>query len=129
MTADLRPHRVGPIGAHEMRVMAEVLADPNPIHLDPAAVAALGLGDRLINQGPTNLGYVIDLVRAGFPEHRLRRIRTRFLANVHEGDVVLAGGRVDETHADGTVDCTVWLDVEGGARAIEGTATLEPRGR
>jgi hypothetical protein len=36
---------------------------------------------------------------------------------------VTAAGRVD-ANQDGRLQCAVWLDVEGGPRAIEGTATV-----
>ena len=37
-----------------MDVFADILDDPNPIHLDPEAVGRRGLGDRTINQGPAS---------------------------------------------------------------------------
>lgn len=123
---ELLERRLGPVTAQDMALMAEVLQDPNPIHLDVEAVKAMALGDRLINQGPTNLGYVIDMLQANFPDRRLNRLRARFLSNVCDGDEVVAGGRVDEAGAGGMIECTVWLDVIGGNRAIEGTATLTP---
>ena len=50
-----------------MREWSVFLADPNQIHLEVEAVKALGLGDRLINQGPANLAYVMNLLAANFP--------------------------------------------------------------
>ena len=47
----------------------------------------------------------------------------RLLANVFAGDKVVAAGRV-ESIEDGCAVCSVWLDVDGGARAVDGTATL-----
>ena len=131
-------HRVE---AAAMVPVAEILRDPNPIHLDPAAVAAIGLGDRVINQGPANLAYVVNMLAAAFPDHRLEALESRFLANVRADDLVEAGGTIDEIDEgrselfltdegidEGRVTCDVWLNVEGGAPAVKGRAVLVPRG-
>lgn len=97
---------------------ADLLDDPNPIHLDEAAA-----GGRVINQGPINAGYVIAMLRAAYPDATLTALRLRFQANVRGGDTVSAGGTV--TSEDGAeVHCDVWLDIDDGPRAVEGTATL-----
>lgn len=111
-----------------MRVMAALLRDPNPIHLDPAAARRLGLGDRVVNQGPTTMGYLQTmLVGWAGGEDRLRAFDVRFRAPVLAGDRVVAGGRIAALRAEGGVrlaDCEVWVDVVGGARALDGTATV-----
>jgi 3-hydroxybutyryl-CoA dehydratase len=106
------------VSADAMRDLADLLADPNPIHLDPAAARG-----RVINQGPANCGYVIAMLREAFPDAEVRRLRFRFLAPVRAGDRVTAGGEIAEQ--DGPdVRCRVWLDIDGGPRAVEGSATL-----
>lgn len=123
----LVPHRVAAVTADAMKTMSVLLDDPNPIHLDTAAVRALGLGDRLINQGPTNLAYLMDMVRKNFPTGRLQHLRTRLLSNVFEGDIVAAGGSITsvERRVDGLhITIRVWLDTEAGARAVDGTANV-----
>ena len=117
-------HRVE---AAAMVPVADILRDPNPIHLDPAAVAAVGLGDRVINQGPANLAYVVNMLAAAFPGHRLEALESRFLANVRADDLVEAGGTIEAIDAE-RVTCDVWLNVEGGAPAVKGRAVLVPRG-
>ena len=77
-----------------MRLLAAILRDPNPIHWDRAEVAARGLGDRLINQGPTNVGYVCNAVIAWAGPAALRSLNVRFTANVFDDDAVTAGGVV-----------------------------------
>ena len=97
---------------------ADLLEDPNPIHLDEAAARG-----RVINQGPVNAGYVIAMLRAAYPEATITALRLRFQANVRGGDRVTAGGEVvfeDESE----VRCDVWLDIDDGPRAVEGSATL-----
>lgn len=119
----LGPLVIDAVRADAMRALAAVLDDPNPIHLDPDAVRALGLGDRVINQGPANFAWILDMLRAAIPGAAVEDLRVRLLANVYAGDRVVAAGRVESV--DGRlVSCSVWLDVEGGARAVDGTATL-----
>jgi 3-hydroxybutyryl-CoA dehydratase len=111
------------VSAADMAEMAPILEDPNPIHLDPAAAQAAGLGDRVVNQGPTNIGYAVTALERAFPGADVREVRCRLTANVLGGDVVIAGGEVVETLAD-RVHCRFWVDVDGGPRAVEGTATV-----
>jgi 3-hydroxybutyryl-CoA dehydratase len=111
------------VSAADMVAMAPILEDPNPIHLDPAAARAAGLGDRVVNQGPTNIGYAVTTLRRAFPGGEVREVRCRLTANVHGGDEVVAGGEVVEEHDDRVV-CRFWVDVDGGPRAVEGTATV-----
>jgi acyl dehydratase len=119
----LGPLVIDSVSAERMKTLAVVLDDPNPIHLDPEAVRALGMGDRVVNQGPANFAWVLDMLRAAAPGAEIRDLRVRLLANVFAGDRVIAAGRVEARDGD-ALSCSVWLDVEGGARALDGTATL-----
>lgn len=129
--AALPTWRLDTVDPERMRTMSRLLDDPNPIHVDPDAVRALGMGDRVVNQGPVNLAYVQNMLAeaAGGPE-RIRAVRVRFLANVFGGDAVEAGGRVTgvrEAGGERLADCEVWLDVTGpgeARRALVGTATV-----
>ena len=117
---DALPERVVDVRAEPMKVTAALLRDPNMIHLDPAVAESLGLGPRVVNQGPLNLGYVHTLLE----EHgRVVSSRFRFHGTVSAGDRVVAGARVLAVDGD-LVDCEVWLDVVGGARAVSGTARI-----
>jgi hypothetical protein len=111
---NLGPLVIESVSAEHMKTLAVVLDDPNPIHLT---------GPRPVNQGPANLAWVLDMVREAFPGATLQSVKARFLANVFAGDRVVAAGRV-ESLEDGCAVCSVWLDVDGGARAVDGTATL-----
>jgi acyl dehydratase len=71
-----------------MHVWAKILHDPNPIHTDAEAVRAKGLGDRVINQGPGNVSYIMNMLLAAFPAGRLAAIKVRFLDNVFGNEVV-----------------------------------------
>lgn len=119
--------RVASVDPWRMKVFAALARDPNPIHWDRSEVAARGLGDRLINQGPTNLGYVCNMLVAWAGPEALRDLRVRFTANVFDGDDVVAGGVVTEVReVDGErlADCDVWLDRADGTRTVAGTATV-----
>ena len=119
----LSPFVIQSVAPAAMQEWAVFLADPNPIHLDPQAVKALGLGDRLINQGPANIAYVANLLAANFPHMRVETLDCRFTGNVFAGDRCTAGGHVLDS-GDGWISCEVWLDVEGGTKAVTGTARL-----
>jgi 3-hydroxybutyryl-CoA dehydratase len=121
--AELGPWTVESVSAEAMHDTAVVLDDPNPIHLSGEAAAAAGLGDRPVNQGPINFGYILNMLATSVPGATVSRLRVRLLRNVYAGDRVIAGGRVESVEG-ASAECTVWLDVDGGGRAVEGTATL-----
>jgi acyl dehydratase len=110
-----------------MKTVAALLDDSNPIHWDKATVRALGMGDRLVNQGTSNLAYVVNMIVAwtGTPA-AVRRLRVRFLANVLEGERVVARGRVTRllgVPGARTAELEVWLE-RGDDRMLEGVATV-----
>lgn len=137
-----------------MKTMAALLRDPNMIHLDPAASEAVGLGPRVVNQGPISMGWVHTMLAraAGGPQNVLAT-RIRFHDTVFGGERVVAGGEVtsirtrrgergvgrgagpsrgaddpDVARRGDIVECAVWLDVlrpDGPVRALSGTAQLK----
>lgn len=121
---ELEPLVVEP-DAEKMKTMAAILQDPNPIHFDVEAVRELGLGERPVNQGPTNMSYLINLVSrwAGGPD-TLRRFQVRFLGNVLAGDRVVCTGTVTalDTQA-GTADLELEAKV-GDNPVLAGSATV-----
>jgi acyl dehydratase len=126
---EIPPRIVEQVGSAEMKTMAALLQDPNPIHWDSAATRALGMGERVVNQGPINMSYVMNalVAWAGNDPSRLRAITLRFMANVFEGDRVEASGTVTavrDVNGERLADCDVWLDVVGGSRALAGTAVV-----
>lgn len=125
---DAIPHwtleRVTP---ERMRTVAAILRDPNPIHWDPAAAAKLGLGNRVVNQSPLNLGYVVNMLTAWAGHGCVRRLRVQFPLPVFAEDHVTAGGVVTAITSDGTTrlaECDVWLDRQDDSRAIQGMAIV-----
>ncbi len=125
---ELPPWDVPEVSAEKMKTMAALLADPSPIHFDDATLQALGMGDRPVNQGPLNMGYVMNAVTdwAGGTE-RLRVLRVRFLGNVLAGQRLRVTGTVTAVHEqDGvrSADCDVVLTVVGGDAVVSGSATV-----
>ena len=119
--------RLDAVTPERMKLLAAILRDPNPIHWDRAEVAARGLGDRLINQGPTNVGYVCNALAAWAGPTALRSLTVRFTSNVFDGDTVVAGGvvtAIDDTGPRRLAACDVWLDRGDGTRAITGHAVV-----
>lgn len=124
----LPPHVIVSVREEDIRLVALLLRDPNPIHFDLDAVARAGLGDRAINQGGATMAYVIDYVATWAGSRQaVRTIECSFRGNVAAGDDVALGGTVTAltTVEDGVlVDLEVWADVVGGRRAIAGTARV-----
>ena len=92
-----------------MKQWAVFLEDPNPIHLDVAAVRAKGLGDRVINQGPINVAYMMNALLRAFPGSRIKSMRTRFMDNVYGEEKVIATPRI-EAVGDGHIACSISLE-------------------
>ena len=120
------PWRLDAVTPPRMQLMAAILRDPNPIHWDRAEVAARGLGDRLINQGPTNVGYVCNALLSWAGPDCIRSLTVRFTSNVFDGESVVAGGVVSAVDgADpASATCDVWLRHDDGTTAVEGTAVV-----
>ena len=112
---ELPPLVIEAVDPEKMKIMAAILRDPNPIHYDAESVKALGLGDRQVNQGPTNMSYLLNLVTqwsGGVPT--LRSAAVRFLGNVFASDRVECTGRVTAIDQDtGLVTLEVQASVDG----------------
>ncbi len=125
---ELPAYDVPSVSAEKMKTMAALLNDPTPIHWDVATLRALGMGDRPVNQGPLNMGYVMNAVTAwaGGPES-LRRLRVRFLGTVLAGQHLRVRGTVSGLREEDGVrlaDCDVVLEVVDGDAVVSGSATV-----
>ncbi|MEM8682194.1 MAG: MaoC/PaaZ C-terminal domain-containing protein [Pseudomonadota bacterium] len=119
----LPERRVGPVSREKMKQVALFLDDPNPIHFDPDAVRRMGLGDEPINQGPSGMGYVLDmLIDFCGRADAIRRFECRLHGNVFAGDELTAGGTVAAIDEE-TVSCDVWLKRHLDV-VLSGTAVL-----
>jgi acyl dehydratase len=121
------PFEIADVDPEKMKTVAALIHDPNPIHWDVEMVERIGMGDRVINQGPSNMAYVIDALIAWTGDARsVRNVKMRFNGNVFGHDRVVATGVVtDVSEADGerVVSCDVWLE-RGEDRVVSGTARL-----
>ena len=112
-----------------MKVLALLLADPNPLHYDLEAARGAGFAER-VNQGPSNMAMLINMLRAAFPGGRVTRLQVQLRGTVLAGQRVRAGGRIvrREPVADGeSVTCEVHLDGPDGVRVLAGEATVHTR--
>lgn len=117
------------VSPERMCTMAAILRDPNPLHWDRDAVAALplGLGRRTINQGPLGLSYMINMLHAWAGPDCLRRIVMRFPQVVLDGERVVARGEITglrEENGETLAECNVWLQHDERGVLLEGTATV-----
>ncbi|SNT47489.1 MaoC family dehydratase [Rhodococcoides kyotonense] len=114
------------VRAEAMKPMALLLRDPNPIHWDTAALRALGLDERPINQGPLNVSYIWEAVTAWLgPQVSVRRVHVRFLSNALAGEHLVVGGEVIELDPDdGTVTCFIRIDHDNGQHVLTGNITI-----
>jgi acyl dehydratase len=110
------------VSPERMKTLAVALEDPNPIHLDDQVVKDLGMGDRVINQGPANCSYIVNMLREAYPNGTITALDFRLLGNVYGGDRAVAGG---EVVSEDPIRVDVWLEVDG-RRVVEGTATVRP---
>ena len=119
---------IASVDAEKMKTMAALLADPNTIHWDAEDVRRLGLGDQPVNQGPNNMGYVVNMLMswAGGPAS-VRRLKVRFLGNVFAGDRLVASGvvtGVSECPEGRVAACDVLLCRNDAEPVLRGTAEV-----
>lgn len=118
------------VSPERMRTMAAILRDPNPVHWDRKAVAAmtrLGLGERTINQGPLGLSYMVNMLHEWTGPGSIRRIFMTFPQVVLDGDRIVAKGKVTgvrEENGERLADCDIWLENERDQKPLQGKATV-----
>lgn len=116
------------VDAQRMKTMAALLRDPYRVHWDREATAAMGLGGRVINQGPLNLSYIMNALHAHQGPGCIRRLTVVFNRPVFDGDRVEAGGELVST--DGARSTwSVWLRRDHPVKdelLVTGTAVTRP---
>lgn len=120
----LPPFLIESVSPEAMKDWAVFLADPNPIHLDVKVVKAKGLGDKVINQGPANVAYIINMLQAAFPGAAIAAMDSRFVDNVYAGDRLVVTGTVAAVEG-GRITCDTLLTANGDRIVITGTATVD----
>jgi 3-hydroxybutyryl-CoA dehydratase len=119
----LPPFVIESASPEAMKAWAVFLADPNPIHLDVEVVKTKGLGDRVINQGPMNVAFMMNMLMAAFPGAKIESMDSRFLDNVYGGDKVTAHGTITAVEGN-RISCEFTLDVNGRGPVNSGTAIV-----
>lgn len=128
---ELEPFVVEEVAEADVLAMMDVMGDVNPVHSDHELVAELGLRG-LVNQGPANLGYALNMVVAwaGDPG-AIRHVDVRFDAITCPGDRLVATGEVTSARDVGgerLATCTFRLDRDLGdgtwERILSGTADV-----
>jgi acyl dehydratase len=117
------------VSAERMRTMAALLRDPNPLHWDRDAVAALpmNLGKRTINQGPLGLGYMVNMLHSWAGAGSIRRMITRFPQVVLDGEEVIARGKITALKSESgeqLAECSIWLEHAERGVLLEGEAIV-----
>ena len=118
------------VDAQRMKTMAAILRDPYQVHWDREATARMGLGGRVINQGPLNLSYIINSLHRFAGVGNIRRVTVAFHRPVFDSDYVVAGGYVEETsraHDSSPKRVRVWLERRkptGNEVVVSGTAIV-----
>ena len=123
---EIPPWTMPSVDPARMRTMAAILRDPYTVHWDREANAALGLPGRVVNQGPLNLGYIVNMLLAWAGPSCVRRLTVSFGRPVLDGDSVTARGRVTavaDVDGERRATCEVWLD-RGDEHVVTGTAVV-----
>ena len=80
------PWTMADVDPARMRTMAAILRDPYPVHWDRSANTARGYAGRVINQGPLNLGYIVNMLQAWAGRGSVRRLQVSFGRPVLDGE-------------------------------------------
>jgi hypothetical protein len=83
-----------------MMAMAAVLRDPYRVHWDREATRELCLECRVINQGPLNLSYIVNMLHSFSGPTSVRRLTVSFGRPVFDADSVVAGGEISAIDGD-----------------------------
>ena len=114
------------VDPNRMKTMAAILRDPYPVHWDRSSVAELGLGERVINQGPLNLSYIANMLMAWQGATCIRRLQVSFARPVLDHDHVTALGTVvsiETVDGENRAHCEVRLERDGQP-VVTGTAVV-----
>lgn len=91
---------------------ASVLDDDNPLHSDPAAIAAHGIGRGIVSPGPANIGFLMTFLLRHFPGAEIESFEARFTGVVLAPSEVEACGvieREERTRNHEILHCTLEL--------------------
>jgi 3-hydroxybutyryl-CoA dehydratase len=120
------------VDSARMKILALLLADPNLVHLDPEAARRLNIADREVNQGPSNMAMVVNMLTQTWPDAELRQLRVRLLGQVLADEGVEAVGNILQSatfetdgHEFQRLTVQFMLSVDGRGTVAVGEAELE----
>ncbi|MBW3098175.1 MaoC family dehydratase [Pseudohoeflea coraliihabitans] len=99
---------------------AELTTDFNPIHLDPDFAAGTAFGGPIVH-GTLSLNLLVTAIEETFGNNAELAVDVRFVRPVPVGSCIRAGGHLRD--AD-TRTYEIFVEMEAGERAVEGTCTL-----
>ncbi|MAV21163.1 MAG: protein dehydratase [Acidimicrobiaceae bacterium] len=114
------------VDPQKMKTMAALLRDPYPIHWDAEGNEKMGIKGKVVNQGPLNLSYLVNMLMNWQGQDCIRRLTVRFTGWVLGEDTLTAHGKVisiDNTNNELLAECEIWLERDG-ERLLEGKATV-----
>ena len=120
------PFNIASVDTEKMKTMAALLRDPYPIHWDVEGNEKMGIKGKVVNQGPLNLSYIVNMLMNWQGQDCIRRLQVRFTGWVLGGDVLSAHGKVvslDTTSDELLATCEIWLERDG-ERLLEGEAIV-----
>jgi acyl dehydratase len=113
------------VSIEKMKTMAAILRDPNPVHWNRKTVAAMGMGERTINQGPLGISYMVNMLQAWAGENCIQHMHVTFPNPlILDEDEIIARGQVKAVDEDGLIYCETWLERNGERGLIEAEVTL-----
>ncbi len=118
---------IGPFDALALARYAEVSGDDNPLHLDDALAARIGLAAPPVH-GMKLLAAFEPMLKRWRPDFRLVGLAAKFIQPILRGEAVTLSGRVLRVSS---TEIFVRLFAHGAARTpgIIGEATLRPAKR
>tara|TARA_Y100000746_G_scaffold49479_1_gene38523 strand:- start:831 stop:1238 length:408 start_codon:yes stop_codon:yes gene_type:complete len=114
------------VDPQRMKTMAALLRDPYPIHWDAEGNEKMGIKGNVVNQGPLNLSYLVNMLMNWQGQDCIRRLTVRFTGWVLDGDSLSAHGKVislNNTNDELLAECEIWLERDG-ERLLEGEAIV-----
>jgi len=118
--------KIPSVDEQKMKTMAALLRDPYPIHWDAEGNEKMGIRGKVVNQGPLNLSYLVNMLIEWQGQECIRRLTVDFTGWVLGGDRLLACGKVIEILSDSNTrlaKCEIWLERQG-ERLLEGEAII-----
>jgi len=120
------PFSIESVDPARIKTVAAILQDPTPMHLDPAANRARGMGGALSTQGALNMTWFVETaVRFAGGVDRLVSFKVRFLANVFAGERFECTGTITAIDGDAARAELELVATADGRPVLGGTAVIK----